>query len=382
MEENLSDTPETSINTTQMPTPAAPSHHGIHPKHKKVILFIVIVLFFVLGITSIYMFLNRPSSPQNNASRVATPLGVPTPTPMPFRELTVPYLRGREYKSSLAPLEEVSSNADYTSYLTSYDSDGLKINALLTVPLGQRPTSGWPAIVFIHGYISPTTYQTLGPQYADYVDYFARNGFVVLKIDLRGHGNSEGEFGGGYFGSDYVTDTLNAYSALQHTEFINPQAIGLWGHSMAGNILLRSMAVKKDIPAIVIWSGAVYSYEDLMKYSIDDNSYRPPANDTERQRRRRELFEKHGSPSASSSFWQQVAPTNYLSDIKGAIQIHHATDDPVVNIGYSRDLMSLLDETAVPHELYEYQSGGHNLTGSSFNTAMQRTVDFFKQYLQ
>ena len=47
------------------------------------------------------------------------------------------------------------------------------------------------------------------------MDYLAQNGFVVFKIDLRGHGDSEGEPGGGYFGADYVTDTLNAHSALE-----------------------------------------------------------------------------------------------------------------------------------------------------------------------
>jgi len=383
MEENLSGNQEqrNPLNTPPPVSPVAPAL-PISPKQRKILLFVVIVLFFIFGIISVSMFLNRPTSPQSNASRLASALGIPTPTLMPFRELTVPYLREQTYKSYLASLEAVSSNANYTSYLTSYTSDNLKINALLTMPIGQRPTSGWPAIVFIHGYIPPATYQTLGPQYADYVDYLASNGFVVLKSDLRGHGESEGEFGGGYFGSDYVTDALNAYAALQNTDFVNPRGVGMWGHSMAGNILLRSMAVKKDIPAVVIWAGAVYSYEDLLKYSIDDNSYRPPSNDSERQRRRRELFEKYGSPSAQSQFWQQVAPTNYLHDIEGAIQIHHAVDDPVVNIGYSRDLAALLERASVPHELYEYQTGGHNLTDASFNTAMQRTVEFFQKYLQ
>ena len=145
---------------------------------------------------------------------------------------------------------------------------------------------------------------------------------------------------------------------------------------------MRSWAARPDIPAVVIWAGAVYTYEDREKYGIDDNSYRPPSNNTERQNRRRELFEKHGSPSAQSVFWRQVIPTNYTSDLKGALQIHHAVDDPVVNIGYSRDLMQILDSTSVPHELFEYQSGGHNISGASFVSAMQRTVDFYKERLR
>jgi dipeptidyl aminopeptidase/acylaminoacyl peptidase len=246
-----------------------------------------------------------------------------------------------------------------------------------------EPEDGWPAIVFIHGYIPPTLYVTT-EKYVDYVDYLARNGFVVLKIDLRGHGDSEGDAGGGYYGSDYVIDALNAYAALQTSNFVNKDKIGMWGHSMAGNILLRSAVIKKTIPAIVIWAGAVYSYEDQRKYGINDNSYRPPmpsATQQQNQNRRQSLFAKVGSPSAQSIFWKQVAPTNYLNDLQGAIEIHHAINDDVVNIGYSRDLMTLLDKTSVPHELFEYPTGGHNIDGSSFSLAMQRTVAFYKKYL-
>lgn len=343
---------------------------------KKALILIVIIC---LGVV-IYFAIQNQSLRQIITKSTISSLSQPIPTLFPFQELTIPYLRQKTYNSTLGSREQISSNGNYTSYLTSFSSDGFKVNGLLTIPNGQKPEKGWPAIVFIHGYIPPAQYQTT-TQYADYIDYLARNGFVVFKIDLRGHGNSEGEAGGGYYGSDYIVDTLNAYSALQNADFVNPKAIGLWGHSMAGNVALRSMATKPEIPGVVIWAGAVYSYIDQRKYGISDASYMPPTNNTQRINRRRELFEKNGSPSAESLFWQQVAPTNYLHDLKGAIEIHHAVDDPVVNIGYSRDLIDLLDKTSVPHELYEYQSGGHNISGSSFNQAMQRTVEFYKKYL-
>jgi dipeptidyl aminopeptidase/acylaminoacyl peptidase len=346
----------------------------IEQSHKKHLLWIGVILF-VLIIFGVYFFHSV-----NSQAPMLSQLTEKTakPTPMPFKEMTVPYLRQREFKSSLGEREVLSENETYTSYLTSYTSDGLKINGLLTIPKGEQKK--WPAIVFVHGYIPPSLYATQ-ERYVDYVDYLARNGFVVFKIDLRGHGNSEGDAGGGYYSSDYIIDTLNAYAALQASDFVNPKKIGLWGHSMAGNILLRSLAAKTDIPATVIWAGAVYSYEDQKKYGISDKSYRPPQDMNKQLNKRRELFEKYGSPSAQSPFWQQVAPTNYLQDIKGAIEIHHAVDDDVVNIGYSRDLVAMLDKTSVPHEFFEYPTGGHNIQGASFNLAMQRTVEFYKKYL-
>jgi len=363
---------------TNLPTPE--QEIQVLPKaQKKNRKWIILVGLFFLLLTLFLAYLLLARTSNKPSGFISQP--VLTPTPLPFEEITIPYLRQQEYKSTLGDLEKVSENASYTSYLTSYTSNGLKINGLLTIPKGPPPEGGFPAIVFVHGYIAPSIYRTL-ERYVDHVDYLARNGFVVFKIDLRGHGSSEGSPGGGYFGSDYVTDALNARAALGASDFVDPKAIGFWGHSMAGNILMRSFAAKPDIPAVVIWAGAVYSYVDRDKYGINDNSYRPPGMSSGLQNRRQRLFEKYGSPSAESVFWQQVAPTNYLNDLKGALQIHHAIDDSVVNIGYSRDLIALLDETSVPHELWEYPSGGHNITGISFAQAMKRTVEFYKKYLK
>jgi dipeptidyl aminopeptidase/acylaminoacyl peptidase len=101
-----------------------------------------------------------------------------------------------------------------------------------------------------------------------------------------------------------------------------------------------------------------------------------------RQNRRRDLFEKVGSPSAQSSFWRQVAPVYYLDDLKGAVGLFHAINDDVVNIGYSRDLVTELEKASVSHEFHEYTSGGHNIDGASFVSAMQDTVEFYDRYLK
>lgn len=315
----------------------------------------------------------------------------PIPTQYPYYNLTIPSLRNRTYKSTLGTLQEIDQNTSYTSYLTSYTSDGLKINGLLTVPVGTTPTNGWPAIVFVHGYIPPQEYTTLG-NYGDYVDYLARNGFVVFKIDLRGNGSSQGTPAGAYYSSGYVIDTLNAYAALQSVNSssasssltVNPDKIGLWGHSMAGNILMRAWAVKPDIPAVVIWSGAGYTYADLMKYKINDPSYQPsPASSTSANGNiGKKLLTLYGKPDLSKPFWHDLAPVSYLTQLKGAIQIDQAEDDPVVSINYNLDLIKLLNKTSVPHKMYEYTVGGHNISAPSFNYAMQNTVAFYKKYLE
>lgn len=340
---------------------------------------VLVAIIFALAAYGGYFLLNGDGNKHEgltNIKNILTP-DEPIPTAFPFRELTIPYLKSRDYQSELGDLKEISSNAKYTSYFTSYNSDGLTVNGLLTIPKGDAPDGGWPAVVFLHGYIPPQQYQTL-VNYVSYVDYLAARGLVVFKIDYRGHGNSEGEAYGGYYSGDYVIDTLNAYSALKNSDFVNSEQIGIWGHSMSGNVAFRSFIALPEIKKAVIWAGAVYTYEDFSQFSISDRSYQPPATESARRNYRIKLGETYGAFDANSEFWKQVPATNFLEGKVGEIQVHHAVDDPVVEIGYSRNLMSILDGTSVGHELFEYSSGGHNLVGDSFTKAMQRSVDFFK----
>lgn len=345
---------------------------------------LVLIPAIALAVIGVFVVLkNSPPEP------IVTPTSPPTPTltstssPPPFQELTIPYLQNRAYKSSLGELIKHSESANYTSYLTNYYSDGLKINGLLTIPKegGQRREEGWPAIVFVHGYIPPIEYKTT-QNYAAYVDYLAKNGFVVFKIDLRGHGDSDGEPGGAYYSEDYVVDTLNAHAALQSADFVNPNAIGLWGHSMAGNVVFRSFVVKRSIPAIAIWAGAVYTYEDMRQFGINDNSYQPPSEDSPVRKKREELTKTHGPFAPDSDFWKQVVPTNYLDGVSGSVSLHHAVNDNVVSINYSRNLVSVLERSKINVQLNEYPSGGHNISGSAFSAAMQDTVEFFRSELE
>ncbi len=363
-----------------------PSHYHSMPQAKhslsKVFGGVVVVIFMIVTCVAGYFLVQRgsiaPSPIIEDNSSIQTQLE--NSEPFLFQDMTIPYLREKAYEGALTSLEEVSSNSDYMSYRTTYISDGLTIYAQITKPANAMPEGGFPAIIFVHGYIPPARYQTFS-NYASYVDALARSGFVVFKIDLRGHGESEGEPSGAYYSGDYVVDILNARAALRVTEFVNPEKIGLWGHSMAGNVGLRSFVVARDMPAISLWSGAVYTYEDLGKYGISDASYQPPDMNSERQKRREMLREMYGEFDKNSEFWSQVVPINYLDDVRGAIQLNHAVDDDVVNSGYSRDLNILLDNTDIVHEFNEYSSGGHNLSGSTFTRAMNDTIKFFHEHL-
>jgi dipeptidyl aminopeptidase/acylaminoacyl peptidase len=315
-----------------------------------------------------------------------TPSPSPTGTEIVFaigEEITIEYLRGLEITGSDITFErELPYGYNFERHLVSYISEGNKIYGLLTIPFADPPEGGYKAIVFNHGYIPPAQYRTT-ERYNAYVDYLAASGFVVFKIDYRGHGKSEGEPTGSYFSPGYTIDSIAALKSLQTLDIVDPQGIGMWGHSMAGNLTLRAMLIEPEVKAGVIWAGAVYSYDDFSEYGIEDTSYRPPATPegSDRPRQSRLIRETYGRPDTSVDFWRAVSLTEHIEFLKSPLQIHHSEDDPVVTINYSYGLVEALQQNGKEYEFYTYEGGGHNLVSPYFDQAMVRTVEFFRDKL-
>ena len=331
----------------------------------------------------------QPNTPTQAPASTSTTTAAPTGTEAANdigEELTIEYLRNLEITPSEITFEEALPNgSNYAQHLVSYISEGSKIYGLLTIPFEEPPEGGYKAIVFNHGYIPPAAYRTT-ERYIAYVDHLARNGFVVFKIDYRGHGQSEGQPSGTYFSPAYTIDAITALKSLQQMDIIDPQGIGMWGHSMAGNLVLRAMLVEPDIQAGVIWAGAVYSYDDFTKYRITDNTYQPPATPQTEQtpdprRGTRSIIDTYGLPDLQVDYWKRVSLTENIAYLDSPLQLHHAQDDDVVNIGYSIDLAAVLEDNAKQYEFYSYEGGGHNLVSPYFNQAIIRTVEFFRDNL-
>ena len=308
----------------------------------------------------------------------ATPTFAPTRTPT-LNPMSILGLRARAYPGSDIIIEkELASAANYHRYYASYRSDGLKIYALLTIPDGEMPAGGWPAIVFNHGYIPPKEYRTT-ERYIAYVDWLARSGYVVFRIDYRGNDQSEGKPGGAYGDPGYTIDVMNAVASIQRYPVVNPLKIGMWGHSMGGFLTLRTMVISKDIKAGVIWSGVVGTYYDLF-YNWHPNQPTPtPVPDGHGWRS--EWVKSHGTPKQDPDFWDSLSANAYLADLSGPLQLHHGLADAEVPVQFSENLAAAVQSIGGTAELYTYPANDHNLS-QSFTLAMQRTIAFYDKYLK
>jgi len=293
--------------------------------------------------------------------------------------LTIDYLRSQEYPGSEIVVEQtLEPGSNYNRYLVSYRSEGLKIYALMTVPQGEKPATGWPAIVFNHGYIPPEVYRPT-ERYIAYVDGFARSGYVVLRPDYRGHADSEGEATGAYGTPDYTIDVLNALASVRQHPDVDPDRLGMWGHSLGGFITLRAMVTASDIKAGVIWAGVVASYPDMLE---GWRNRRPPSTIPQRSRRwRDQLTEEFGTPQENPAFWASISANSYVADLSGPVQLHHGTADADVPLAFSELLNQEILDAGGSVEIYTYEGDDHNLSGY-FSTAMQRSIAFFDTHVK
>lgn len=297
--------------------------------------------------------------------------------------LAISTMRKKAYPGSELTIEQTLVNGtNYRQYIASYTSEGLKIYGLLTVPIGISPASGWPVIIFNHGYIPPATYKTT-ERYVAYVDAFARNGYIVFKPDYRGNGNSEGTPEGAYYSPAYATDVLNALSSIKRYKEADPTNVGMWGHSMGGNITLRDIVVDtKSIKAAVIWGGVVGSYEDILNNWQRRVRYQPPPQELAlRNRHRSNLTDTHGTPSTNPEFWNSIDPVFFLGDITTPIQLHTGGADEEVPVDFSVHLKDMLEKQGKIVEYYTYESDDHNIS-RNLSIALQRSVQFFDKYLK
>jgi dipeptidyl aminopeptidase/acylaminoacyl peptidase len=172
---------------------------------------------------------------------------------------------------------------------------------------------------------------------------------------------------------------LNAVASLQRFPQANPQAIGMWGHSMGGFLVVRAMVISQEIKVGVIWSGVVASYPDMLCCWNDVDPTPVPSQDAPGWRF---VWQRqYGTPEQNPIFWDAISANGYLGDLSGPLQLHQGDADDEVPVTFAQKLVETAQADGKTAELYLYPGDDHNLS-HSFALAMSRTIQFFDRYLK
>ena len=317
-----------------------------------------------------------PPSPAATASSSASPPNTASPV---LDRLTIAAMRARSYPASSFTLVRTDGDqGGYVNTVVSYQSDSLRVYALVATPDGARPAAGWPVIVLNHGYIDPSTYRTDDASYAQFIAAFARAGDMVVKPDYRGNGQSQGVPEGGHFSPVYAYDLLNLISTLKADPLVDPTRIGLFAHSMGGHEALRAMVVSHDIKAVVFMAGVVGSFFDIF-YNWPNS---PVTTDVPAivQQLRNAAIAAHGTPRTDPTFWDSASAINDVSFTTAVVQVNQDVGDTVVPKLFADHLVAALQAAGKSVQYNTYPGDDHQFTQNRA-AILANAVAFYKANL-
>jgi uncharacterized protein len=114
----------------------------------------------------------------------------------------------------------------------------------LYLPDGIEEKSPAPGVVMGHSVVMVK--EALRP----HAEYLVRAGFVVLAIDYRTIGSSEGEPRGQWFPERQVEDIRAGVSYLRTRAETDPGRIGVWGHSTASGVAIMAGILDRRIGCV------------------------------------------------------------------------------------------------------------------------------------
>lgn len=272
--------------------------------------------------------------------------------------------------------------------VVSFTVDQLKQFALVLTPAGATPATGWPVLIFNHGHHpSPPDYGRVngvtdrpGNYYRQVPIAFARQGFLVVVPDFRGHNDSQGlEFTHGLLEAYWYTrDSIATFKALPSLPAADTSNVFMWGHSMGGEVTLRALlALGSSIQGASIWSASSGSaWEKAMHFSLGIN-----ATEDELHTEKPAIIQLQNDIDELPFAFDPESgnPVNYLSELQVPLSVHHSIGD-IKSTPFSNSvaLVTRLYLAGKPYRFFSYAGDEHLFSDERFALAIERDVSFFK----
>ncbi|MFO7447966.1 MAG: alpha/beta fold hydrolase [Ignavibacteriaceae bacterium] len=139
---------------------------------------------------------------------------------------------------------------------------GITLAGTFTYP---KEELSFPAVILVSGSGPQNRNEELfgHKPFLVWADYLTRNGIAVLRYDDRGVGKSSGDFGSAII-PDFTSDAIAAVNYLKSRKEINPDKIGIIGHSEGGIVAPMAANKSDDVSFIVLAAGSAVTGKEIL----------------------------------------------------------------------------------------------------------------------
>jgi uncharacterized protein len=188
-------------------------------------------------------------------------------------------------------------------------ANGFNLAATVSKPRGElKRGQRLPAIVLVPGSGQTDRDETVGgiPIYGQLASALADAGFIVVRYDKRGIGQSGGRAESASLG-DYAEDVRAAVQGLRKRKDVNQKQIAVLGYAEGGTVALAAARQDGDIKALVLAATPGVSGNQFVLDQQQQALSRLSIPDAEKQRRI-ELQKKINHAAMTGTGWEGVAP--------------------------------------------------------------------------
>ena len=255
-----------------------------------------------------------------------------------------------------------------TDLVSWTSSDGLTIEALLTLPPGYDDTEALPLIVGLHGGPHGRTMQALSPFTVSQV--WAAEGYAVLSPNYRGSEGYGEEFGtasrADLGGGDFL-DVMAGVDWAIAEGVADPDRLGVIGSSYGGYLVNWIVTQTPRFQAAVSQFG-------IFSLATDFSNSQAP---------RWDLEYLGGQPWEVPERYAKHSPASYVQNVQTPVLILHGDSDGNTFIANSQEMYTALRLQEKTVEFVHYPREGHGFYEPQHRLdEMRRIQSWFDKYVR
>ncbi|WP_404340949.1 DPP IV N-terminal domain-containing protein [Pseudoalteromonas mariniglutinosa] len=261
------------------------------------------------------------------------------------------------------PLTPYLADLITPEYGTLTADDGQIMHYRLFKPLNIDAGKKHPVIVNVYG--GPHAQRVTNSWRSKnlYFQYMAQQGYVIFQLDNRGSYNRGKKFEDAIYkhlGMVEVADQIQGVEFLRTLDYVDPQRIGIYGHSYGGYMALMTMFKAGD------YFQAGVSGAPVTDWALYDTHY------TERYL---------GHPASNAQGYHDSAVFPYADGLNGPLMIYHGMADDNVLFTHATKLFKQLQDNNKQFEMMTYPGAKHSLRGKQVQTHLHQTItNFFNRH--